>query len=171
MLAIGVSGLPADRQIFSAIEQKTKRYGRLVKSGSQGRQTQRVAPVHLSRKRLGWRLTWQRSRQALHRWSRILSTAYALPQLLSMYCHEQMRDLMLWRHAEKRRRGPPRRFAEACGCFSAVSGCETGGIRYVGNSSPAQPLKNRTIPSLQVKNAWRWQAKHSRAAAYQHHDD
>ncbi len=37
---------------------------------------------------------WQQSRQVLHRWTQILSAAYALPQLLSMYCAEQMHDLM-----------------------------------------------------------------------------
>lgn len=42
----------------------------------------------------GWRQTWQQSRQVLHRWTQILSTAYALPQLLSIYCSEQMNDLL-----------------------------------------------------------------------------
>ena len=42
----------------------------------------------------GWREAWQRSRQVLHRWTQILSTAYALPQLLSIYCSEQMSDLL-----------------------------------------------------------------------------
>ena len=28
----------------------------------------------------GWRETWQQSRQVLHRWTQILSIAYALPQ-------------------------------------------------------------------------------------------
>ena len=42
----------------------------------------------------GWRETWQQSRQVLHRWTQILSTAYALPQLLSIYCSDQMNDLL-----------------------------------------------------------------------------
>ena len=42
----------------------------------------------------GWREAWQQSRQVLHRWTQILSTAYALPQLLSMYCNEQMHGLL-----------------------------------------------------------------------------
>lgn len=33
----------------------------------------------------GWRETWQQSRQVLHRWTQILSIAYALPQLLATY--------------------------------------------------------------------------------------
>jgi len=42
----------------------------------------------------GWRETWQQSRQVLHRWTQILSAAYALPQLLATYCGEQMEELM-----------------------------------------------------------------------------
>ncbi len=42
----------------------------------------------------GWREAWQQSRQVLHRWTQMLSTAYALPQLLSMYCSEQMYGLL-----------------------------------------------------------------------------
>ncbi len=33
--------------------------------------------------RWGWKETWQQTRQVLHRWVQILSTAYALPQLLA----------------------------------------------------------------------------------------
>jgi len=50
--------------------------------------------------RWGWRETWQQSRQVLHRWTQILSLAYALPQLLAMYCGDQvqsMMDLTPWR--------------------------------------------------------------------------
>jgi hypothetical protein len=35
--------------------------------------------------RWGWREAWQQSRQVLHRWTQILSIAYALPQLLATY--------------------------------------------------------------------------------------
>jgi hypothetical protein len=42
----------------------------------------------------GWREAWQQSRQVLHRWTQILSAAYALPQLLAIYCGEQMEELM-----------------------------------------------------------------------------
>lgn len=44
--------------------------------------------------RWGWRETWQQSRQILHRWTQILSLAYALPQLLAMYCGDQVKNMM-----------------------------------------------------------------------------
>lgn len=50
--------------------------------------------------RWGWRETWQQTRQVLHRWTQILSIAYALPQLLATYCGEQVQPMMLmtpWR--------------------------------------------------------------------------
>ncbi len=54
--------------------------------------------------RWGWRETWQQSRQVLHRWTQILSLAYALPQLLAIYCGEQVEGMMHltpWRKKEK----------------------------------------------------------------------
>lgn len=48
----------------------------------------------------GWKETWQQTRQTLHRWVQILSVAYALPQLLSVYCQETMdsfRMITPWR--------------------------------------------------------------------------
>jgi len=42
----------------------------------------------------GWREAWKQSRQVLHRWTQILSVAYALPQLLAMYCGEQVQPLL-----------------------------------------------------------------------------
>ncbi len=42
----------------------------------------------------GWCEAWQQFRQMLHRWPQILSTAYALPQLLSICCRHQMNDLL-----------------------------------------------------------------------------
>lgn len=42
----------------------------------------------------GWRETWQQSRQVLHRWTQILSVAYALPQLLATCCSDQMEELL-----------------------------------------------------------------------------
>jgi len=44
----------------------------------------------------GWRVAWPQSRQVLHRWTRILSAAYALPQLQlpATYCGEQIEALM-----------------------------------------------------------------------------
>ena len=50
--------------------------------------------------RWGWRETWQQSRQVLHRWTQIVSVAYALPQLLAIYCKDQVENLMVltpWR--------------------------------------------------------------------------
>ena len=44
--------------------------------------------------RWGWRETWQQSRQVLHRWTQIVSIAYALPQLLSIYCGDQVASMM-----------------------------------------------------------------------------
>lgn len=32
--------------------------------------------------RWGWKEAWQQTRQVLHRWTQILSTSYAIPQLL-----------------------------------------------------------------------------------------
>ncbi len=37
----------------------------------------------------GWRETWQQSRQVLHCWTQILSVAYAIPQMLAIYCPQQ----------------------------------------------------------------------------------
>jgi len=42
----------------------------------------------------GWRETWQQSRQVLHRWTQILSVAYALPQLLATCCSDQVEELI-----------------------------------------------------------------------------
>jgi hypothetical protein len=50
--------------------------------------------------RWGWRETWQQSRQVLHRWTQILSVAFALPQLLAIYCKDQVENLLVltpWR--------------------------------------------------------------------------
>ena len=48
----------------------------------------------------GWREAWQQSRQVLHRWTQILSVAYALPQLLATYSSEHFQewfDITPWR--------------------------------------------------------------------------
>lgn len=50
--------------------------------------------------RWGWKETWQQTRQVLHRWVQILSTGYALPQLLNHQgCREVQRlaSLSPWR--------------------------------------------------------------------------
>jgi len=44
--------------------------------------------------RWGWREAWQQSRQVLHRWTQILSIAYALLQLLAIYCGDQVQPLL-----------------------------------------------------------------------------
>jgi hypothetical protein len=50
--------------------------------------------------RWGWREAWQQSRQVLHRWTQILSVAYALPQLLATYIPDEwngLAELTPWR--------------------------------------------------------------------------
>lgn len=43
--------------------------------------------------RWGWKQAWQQSRQVLHRWTQILSTSYALPQLLAQKNSEEVKSL------------------------------------------------------------------------------
>lgn len=43
--------------------------------------------------RWGWKDAWQQTRQVLHRWSQIIATSYALPQLLALRGGEQMQTL------------------------------------------------------------------------------
>ena len=53
--------------------------------------------------RWGWKETWQQTRQVLHRWTQILSTSYALPQLLAqMNCEEvkKIASLSPWREKQ-----------------------------------------------------------------------
>lgn len=53
--------------------------------------------------RWGWREAWQQSRQVLHRWTQILSVAYALPQLLATYMPDQLSylaELTPWRQKQ-----------------------------------------------------------------------
>jgi len=50
--------------------------------------------------RWGWKESWQQTRQVLHRWTQILSTSYALPQLLALQGDHQVQelaDLSPWR--------------------------------------------------------------------------
>jgi hypothetical protein len=50
--------------------------------------------------RWGWKESWQQTRQVLHRWTQILSTSYALPQLLALQGGRQVQelaDLSPWR--------------------------------------------------------------------------
>lgn len=53
--------------------------------------------------RWGWKDAWQQSRQVLHRWTQILSTSYALPQLLAQMNSEEVKTLASmspWRHKQ-----------------------------------------------------------------------
>lgn len=43
--------------------------------------------------RWGWKDAWQQTRQVLHRWTQILSTSYALPQLLAQMNSEEVKAL------------------------------------------------------------------------------
>lgn len=43
--------------------------------------------------RWGWKEAWQQSRQVLHRWTQILSTSYAVPQLLGGCEDEEIKQL------------------------------------------------------------------------------
>jgi hypothetical protein len=50
--------------------------------------------------RWGWKDAWQQTRQVLHRWTQILSTSYALPQLLALQENSDVQalaDLAPWR--------------------------------------------------------------------------
>jgi hypothetical protein len=43
--------------------------------------------------RWGWKDAWQQTRQVLHRWTQILSTGYAIPQLLAQIDSEEVKTL------------------------------------------------------------------------------
>ena len=50
--------------------------------------------------RWGWKDAWQQTRQVLHRWTQILSTSYALPQLLARQGDQKIKalaDISPWR--------------------------------------------------------------------------
>jgi hypothetical protein len=42
----------------------------------------------------GWKDAWQQSRTVLHRWTQIIFIAFALPQLLSTYCEDQLQEML-----------------------------------------------------------------------------
>ncbi|MBM9518735.1 hypothetical protein JWG39_02740 [Desulforhopalus vacuolatus] len=57
-------------------------------------------PFQSDEEQLGWRETWQQSRQVLHRWAQILSAACAIPQLMAIYKPElwmKSLEVMPWR--------------------------------------------------------------------------
>ena len=107
----------------------------------------------------GWREAWQQSRQVLHRWTQILSAAYTLPQLLSMYCSEQMHDLLQltpWRKKAPVTAGQVRLGLRLF--FSHVRARDWWNPRcrkFEHGSSPAKP--GETVPS--GKNAWKRQQR------------
>ncbi len=101
----------------------------------------------------GWREAWQQSRQVLHRWTQILSAAYALPQLLATYCGEQVEPMLRltpWRKEKQVTAGQVRL---DCNCFLAMSGFGTGGTRHAGNSSPILMLRDTVTKLLNLKSS------------------
>ena len=112
----------------------------------------------------GWREAWQQSRQVLHRWTQILSAAYALPQLLSMYCAEQMHDLMRltpWRNKAPVTAGQVRLGLRLVFSHVRVRDWWNPTCRkFEPDFAPAKPGK--TAPS--GKNACKRQSKNSGAA-------
>lgn len=94
------------RALWSQIENKdgTLRQPRLILSTDLGLSAARILLAYNRRwsiedlfnqlkNRWGWKQTWQQTRQVLHRWTQILSTSYALPQLLAQQNSEQVKDL------------------------------------------------------------------------------
>jgi len=112
----------------------------------------------------GWREAWQQSRQVLHRWTQILSAAYALPQLLAIYCGEQMEELM--RLTPWRKKAPVTAGQVRLGLrlfFSTVRVRDWWNPtcrKFEPGSAPAKP--GETVPS--GKNARKRQSKNNRAA-------
>lgn len=94
------------RAVWSQIENKdgTLRQPRLILSTDLGLSATRILLAYNRRwsiedlfnqlkNRWGWKQTWQQTRQVLHRWTQILSTSYALPQLLAQMNSEEVTDL------------------------------------------------------------------------------
>lgn len=100
----------------------------------------------------------------LHRWTQILAAAYTLPQLLSMYCSEQMHDLL--RLTPWRKKAPVTAGQVRLGLrlfFSHVRVRDWWDPRcrkFEHGSPPAKPRE--TVPL--EKMAWKRQAKNNRAA-------
>lgn len=102
------------RAVWSQIENKdgTLRQPRLILSTDLGLSAARILLAYNRRwsiedlfnqlkNRWGWKQAWQQTRQVLHRWTQILSTSYALPQLLAQINSEEVKDLASlspWRH-------------------------------------------------------------------------
>lgn len=112
----------------------------------------------------GWREAWQQSRQVLHRWTQILSAAYTLPQLLSMYCSEQMHDLLQltpWRKKAPVTAGQVRLGLRLIFSHVRVRDWWNPRCRKFEHGSP--PAKPRETVPLE-KMAWKRQANNNRAA-------
>jgi hypothetical protein len=113
----------------------------------------------------GWSEAWQQSRQVLHRWTQILSTAYTLPQLLAIYCGQQMNELLQltpWRKKAPVTAGQVRLGLRLF--FGNVRGRDWWNPtcrKFEPDSAPANPGK--IYPS--GKNAWKRQSKNNRAAS------
>jgi hypothetical protein len=101
------------RAVWSQIENDdgSLRQSRLILSTDLGLSATRILLAYSRRwsiedlfnqlkNRWGWKDTWQQTRQVLHRWTQILSTSYALPQLLALQGHsevQQLANLSPWR--------------------------------------------------------------------------
>lgn len=112
----------------------------------------------------GWREAWQQSRQVLHRWTQILSAAYALPQLLATYCGEQMEQLMRltpWRKKATVTAGQVRLGLRLFfGNVRVRDWWNPTCRKFQPGSAPTKP--GETVPS--GKNARRRQSKNNREA-------
>lgn len=94
------------RAVWSQIGNKdgTLRQPRLILSTDLGLSATRILLAYNRRwsiedlfnqlkNRWGWKDAWQQTRQVLHRWTQILSTSYALPQLLAQMNSEEVKNL------------------------------------------------------------------------------
>lgn len=94
------------RAVWSQIENKdgSLRQPRLILSTDMGLSATRILLAYNRRwaiedlfnqlkNRWGWKDAWQQTRQVLHRWTQILSTSYALPQLLAQMRSTEVVDL------------------------------------------------------------------------------
>ena len=94
------------RAVWSQIENKdgTLRQPRLILSTDLGLSAARILLAYNRRwsiedlfnqlkNRWGWKDTWQQTRQVLHRWTQILATSYALPQLLAQKNSDEVKEL------------------------------------------------------------------------------
>jgi len=104
------------RAVWSQMENKdgTLRQPRLILCTDLGLSATRILLAYSRRwsiedlfnqlkNRWGWKQTWQQTRQVLHRWTQILSTSYALPQLLAQENSDEVKELASlcpWRHTQ-----------------------------------------------------------------------